>query len=197
VIEVLFSSSTAWQSHLIRCFSHSPFSHVDVVMPDGNLLGASNSPDAPVIEGNPSGVAIRPFDYQDFYIRRLAKLEVPRDAKLPAAEVESNFYQLLRSQLGKPFDSAALHAMFGDAMLLERDWTAADAWFCSEDFIWALHNAGFFPYELIVPKSRVSPADSLLIIGPYIVNPDELWQPIPGLTLGPREHMVFHKDGME
>jgi hypothetical protein len=58
MIEVLFSSSTAWQSHLIRCFSHSQFSHVDVVMPDSNLLGASNSPDAPVIEGNPAGHSI-------------------------------------------------------------------------------------------------------------------------------------------
>jgi hypothetical protein len=197
VIEVLFSSSTAWQSHLIRCFSHSQFSHVDVVMPDSNLLGASNSPDAPVIEGNPSGVAIRPFDYQQFYVRRLAKLEVPRDAKLKAAEVESNFSQLLRSQLGKPFDSSAMHAMFGDAMMLERDWTEAKAWFCSELMIWALHNAGFFPYELMVPKTRVSPADSLLILGPYITNPDEFWQPIPGLTLGPKEHMVFNRDGME
>jgi hypothetical protein len=191
VIEVLFSSSPAWQSHLIRCFSHSQFSHVDVVMPDGNLLGASNSPDAP------GGVAIRPFDYQPFFVRRLAKLEVPRDVKLSAAEVESNFYQLLKSQLGKPFDNAALHAMFGDAMVLERDWTAADMWFCSEFFIWGLHNAGFFPYELIVPKSRVSPADSLLIVGPYISNPNELWQPIPGVTLGPKEHMVFSRDGME
>jgi hypothetical protein len=46
---------------------HSPFSHVDFVLSDGNLLGASDQgPHSPVITGNPCGVAIRPSDYQVF-----------------------------------------------------------------------------------------------------------------------------------
>ena len=72
LIKLQFSRSTELVSRLIAMACRSPFSHVDIVLPDGNLLGASDSPDAPVLEGNPKGVAIRPPNYQPFAIRRQA-----------------------------------------------------------------------------------------------------------------------------
>lgn len=174
--------------------SHSPFSHVDIVLPDGTLIGSSDSPDAPVIRGNPRGVAVRPQGYQEFDIRRIAKIEVPPNVYLKPEEIEQNFYLLLESQIGKPFDSAAMHAMLGDTVIKAMDWHEAEAWFCSEYLIWSLHNARFFPYELVVPKNRVSPADSLLIMNPYMINLQEFWERIPGIVLGQREKLVFQRD---
>jgi hypothetical protein len=67
-INLLFNKN--WGSGLIRRANHSPFSHVDMVMKDGTLIGASDSPNAPCIHGNKRGVAQRPFDYQEFSYRR-------------------------------------------------------------------------------------------------------------------------------
>ena len=71
-LAIQFSTSKAWQSAVIRTVTHSPFSHVSIVLPDGTLLDSSDSPDAPVISGNPRGVAIRPSDYEAFGIKRQA-----------------------------------------------------------------------------------------------------------------------------
>jgi hypothetical protein len=95
MIHLLFSTSTAWQSAVIRRICHSPFSHLDVVLPDGNLLGSSDSPKAPHIEGNPRGVAVRPPEYQEFGIRRLAKVRVGESAS-------KMFIELVRSHWASP-----------------------------------------------------------------------------------------------
>lgn len=107
-ISLQFSTSTAWQSAIIRILCGSPFSHVDLVLPDGNLLGASDSPEAPVIEGNPHGVAIRPPAYQEWGLSCTATLLTNNaDAIIAAA----------KTQLGKPFDNAALHSFLVDPLL--------------------------------------------------------------------------------
>src|SRR3954449_1623410 len=123
MIRLQFSRSTELVSLLIAKACRSDFSHVDAVLEDGNLLGASDSPKAPYIEGNPGGVAIRPPDYQPFAIRRIANVYVP-------ARVEARFDELMRSQLGEPFDSHAMHAVFKPDNMGNRDWKDASAWFC-------------------------------------------------------------------
>lgn len=168
-IQLQFSTSTEMSSAIIRRVSHSPFSHVDVVMDWGDsLLGASNSPKAPITEGNASGVALRPKDYQVFGIRRIARIAVP-----PAAETK--FYELVHSQLGKPFDDGALYAFLSPDVSVERDWREADKWFCSELVTWALEQAGAWPYEILVSKNRVSPADLLLMVNPLVANAKTFW----------------------
>src|SRR6266705_4849240 len=97
-------------SKAIRCLGHTYFSHADLLLPpfefEGKtyidcLLGASNNPGAPIIYGNPRGVAVRPSDYQSFGIRRRMILKTDRaDAILAFAY----------AQVGKPFDSGALSA---------------------------------------------------------------------------------------
>lgn len=113
-LSLQFSTSTEWQSAIIRTLCGSPFSHVDIILPDGNLLGASGSPDAPVIEGNPGGVAIRPPDYQKFGLRCTATITTDKAGAIIAAA---------KSQLGKAFDNSALYSFLVDPLLPEdRTW---------------------------------------------------------------------------
>jgi len=155
VIQLEFSTSLTWQSLVIRKCCHSPFSHVDLVHERG-LLGASD----------PGGVALRPFNYQKFGIRRRATIATP---------LASRIMELVLSQVGKPFDGEALIAFMEDT---PRDWRTPDKWFCSELIVWAFEEAGFFCYKLVVPKNRVSPADLLLILNPAI-DADKFHLPLP------------------
>lgn len=179
-IHFQFSTSTAWQSAVIRKLCHSPFSHIDLLLEDGNLLGASDHPDAPVIEGNPRGVAIRPPDYQEFGIRRVAILKTDRYDRVT---------ELSRSQLGRPFDGGALYDFISDLFPGARDWRFPDSWFCAELFAWVLEESGFWRRSFIWPKNRVSPTDLLLALSldDRFVNADTFWQPIEGVKLGPKE----------
>jgi hypothetical protein len=165
------STSQAWQSAIIRRLCHSPFSHMDYVVPEG-LLGASD----------PGGVAIRPLNYQAFGIRRRAVITCSADCWL-------RFDAAMRSQLGKPFDDKALHAFLSDPddeVSEARDWRSLDQWFCSELIAWSLEQAGLWPFDLIIAKNHISPPDLLLLINPYI-DTKSFWAPIPGLVLGARE----------
>jgi hypothetical protein len=49
MIKLQFSRSTELVSLLIAKACRSQFSHVDAVLDDGNLIGASDSPNVPVI----------------------------------------------------------------------------------------------------------------------------------------------------
>ena len=144
-----FSTSHAWQSEIIRFMCHSPFSHVDVIVPDPprphGCLGASD----------PGGVMIRPGDYQKFKTRRRATI---------VTEKAGAIIDLIQSQIGKPFDPKAMKAVLSSE---PRDWRDPSAWFCSELVVWALERAGFFSH-LIVPKNRVTPADLLLLLNNWI-----------------------------
>lgn len=168
MIKLQFSRSTEIVSSLIALACKSQFSHVDAIIDGVGLLGASDSPKAPVIEGNPNGVAIRPFDYQPFAIRRIAHLHTT-DA------IEAKFYEVLRSQIGEPFDTAAMHAVFSSRPDTGRNWQDAGAWFCSEYKAWSLMQAGFFPFAPLISKDRVTPPDLLLMISFAVANAETFW----------------------
>jgi len=180
MIRLQFSRSTELVSLLIAKACRSPFSHVDAVLEDGNLLGASDSPNAPFVSGNPGGVAIRPPNYQPFAIRRIAHVYVPQ-------RVETRFYDLLHSQLGEPFDNSAMHAVFSGNISDPRDWKDESAWFCSELKAWCLEEAGALDVPPLISKNRVTPPDLLLIISHLVSNAETFWEPIPRLVLGPNE----------
>jgi hypothetical protein len=176
MIKLQFSMSTEASSALIGRITHSPFSHVDAVLPPdskyaGALLGASNSPNALVLDGNPNGVAIRPPNYQPFLRRHIAELNA-------TPEVERDFYDIALSQLGKPFDNAALHAFLDGAPHTGRDWREDDAWFCSEHHAWSLEKAKWFPFEIIVSKDRIAPPDLLLLSNWGLANSSTFWTPL-------------------
>ena len=145
MITLQYSTTNQWQSHIIRVMCHSIFSHVDYVMSDGRLLGSSDG-----------GVAIRKPDYEAFLRRQ--RLTIVTEKK-PAIEAS------LLSQIGKAFDDGALHSFLRvDHM---RDWRDTGSWFCSELIMWAFEKSDFFPYDLPVSISRITPNDSLLIFNPY------------------------------
>ena len=122
----------------IRAFSHGPFSHVDAVMPDGNLLGARSDE----MEGVAAGVQIRTPGYADF--------SAIKHVVLPTiVECEGAFYDFLKTQIGKPYDHSAI---LGFA--LDRDWRQSDSWFCSELVAAALEQAGYFSFASPLRQTR-------------------------------------------
>jgi|GEM_PF-532454 len=178
-ISMMFNKN--WGSALIRRACHSPFSHVDMLMKDGTLLGASNSPFAPFIHGNPCGVASRPMDYQKFAYRRQMIL---------ATERADDIRRLWSTQLGKGYDNSAIRDFASDKFPGQRDWRLNDSWFCAEGVVWAMETGHFWgPEPLRWPKNRVSPTDILMmcIHDPRWLNRDTFWKPIPGLVLGEGE----------
>lgn len=185
-LTIRFSTSSSkasnWASAAIRRLNHSPFSHVDYLLPDGNCLGASDQgPNSPCIKGNPQGVAIRPPNYQTFGYRR--------DMILKTDLADAIITHTLM-QLGKPFDSSALWDFLADDFPGERDWKDPDSWFCAELKAATMDMGGLFgPRKLMWPKNRVSPTDLLLLLmfDERWINRDSFWAPIEKLTLDPGE----------
>lgn len=141
-----FSTDNDIGSFLIRFGTRSDWSHVDAVLPDGSLLGALPQ----------DGVQIRPPNYAPL----TASLTVSLDT-----DCETQFYEILKSQIGKPYDwRAVVSFAFGD-----RDWQEADSWFCSELQVWAIMQCGFFKAPLLIPTDRISPRDQLLLFSPWFV----------------------------
>jgi len=167
-IQFQFSTTDHPISGLIRVFTHSEFSHVDAVIMPGfptlenltpnpyGLLGASN-PGYP----DPGGVQLRAPNYHKMIKRRRITLMTDKADKI---------VELLASQIGKEFDEEALVRALDTN---PRNWRLKNKWFCAELVLWALEEAGFFPYPLVGTKNRVTPGDLLLILNPYY-DPVEL-----------------------
>lgn len=176
-----------WQQKAFVDFSlwicrltHSPFSHVDMLTDDGHLLGSSNNPTAPVVSGNPCGVAIRPFDYQRFAVRRDVIMKVTADEK-------KAFVDFTTAQVGKPFDADALKpSTFLSAEFHNRDWRKGDKWFCAELMARATEEALLLDWDIPGIKNRVTPADLILILAP-LFDFEECFKPIKGLEMEPWE----------
>ena len=149
----------------IRLLTRSQFSHCDVDVGYG-LLGASNTPDSIILKGNPNGngVCVRPYAYQKFGRRHQAVIKTP----LAPYILEKGL-----SQLGKPFDQAALYAIFAP-WLRSRVWYDPSSWYCAELVLWALdgehgpNKQRFFPYELAIERNIVTPEDLVLITNPFM-----------------------------
>jgi|SRR5215831_15739555 len=168
-------------SWVIRKACHSPFSHMDFVLPgtEGYLLGSSNmGAGSPHVTGNPCGVAVRPSNYQPWGARRRMIIRTDKaDAILTAA----------MTQLGKPFDNSALYQFIGKWPT--RDWRDHGQWFCAELCLWATETGNYWNRKLIWPKNRGSPTDYLLLFlfDDNFVNWETFWEPVPGLQLDPGE----------
>lgn len=173
-----------WGSSLIRRTNHSPFSHIDIMLEDGNLLGASHNPAAPTVaaypRSNPCGVAVRPPEYQRFRYRRQMVISTHHADDVRAIAL---------TQLGKDFDGGSLKEFISDKFPGNRDWRLDNHWFCAELVAFCLEVADVFNGPLPWPKNRVSPTDLLLLFltDQRWVNRDTFWMPIPGLMLGEGE----------
>ena len=158
IITLQFSTSTEWSSAVIRRLLHSEFSHADYVMAGAGLFGASD----------PGGVCLRSFNYQVFGCRHNATLHATQ-------AIAERFHEIILAETGAAFDNDALWSFLSSD---RPPWRQRGKWVCSELICYALEAAGFFPYPLIVQKNRVSPADLLLLLNPYI-DVDAFLTPLP------------------
>lgn len=145
-IRLQYSTESGIGSALIRWWTDSRWSHVDAVLPDGSLLGAR--PDYPV--GGQTGVQIRPANYAAFTGRLVVQVETPRaDA----------FYNVLRRQIGKPYDTAGVLDFVFDQ---DGNVLTPHGFFCDALMIAPAEWVRVFPHRLAVPFRKIAPGASLL-----------------------------------
>jgi uncharacterized protein YycO len=132
VITLQFSYQDKILSRMIRWITWSEYSHVDFVMPNGQLLGA-----------RADGVRIRRPEGRYHFIR--AEIDAP-DSVLDSA----------LSQVGKPYDFTAIIGF-----LFRRNWQRQDAWYCAELVSWAFCESGV-TLLTCSDHHRITPRDILL-----------------------------------
>lgn len=148
MIKLQFSTDDEPHSVLICAFEHGDFSHVDVVLDDGRLLGAR----VDALGAPAAGVQIRAADYKEFSAKKIVTLGANEGQT-------AKFLDFLHQQIGKPYD---LKGIIG--FVIGRDWRSPNSWFCSELVGAALEDAGVFKFDLSVKENKLTPADLLLAI---------------------------------
>jgi uncharacterized protein YycO len=135
------------------------FSHVDILLPNGNLLGARDDS----VGGQLSGVWIRRPNYVT-WIRRVV-IEIPcSDAQAATA------YAFANAQVGKPYDTTAILAFIAG-----RNWREPDSWFCSELFMASVETAGICD-QLYSPVNKIMPTPAALVataLGGVVIEHEE------------------------
>lgn len=160
-IRLRFARKTGCLARLIRLLGGGPYTHVDAVMPDGMLFGASAH----------GGVQARAADYAPVTGALVASIAVtPRQ--------ERDFWRFLQDHEGDPYDEVAFWGFVtGRAIHEEGRWT------CSELPARALEDAKVFPRRLVFPASRISPSALLLAVG---VLPHVTFRVEPQVPAAPR-----------
>lgn len=145
---IQFSAQRLIGSATIRHFTWSPYSHVDLVLPNGLLLGARAT----------RGVALySPHEVENSRVAAYSVATNPRqqEAILRAA----------RTQIGKPYDWGGVLGL----ALRSRRWQDDDSWFCSELVTWAFEQAGV-PLLRTADAWRITPRD--LLLSPHLIASD-------------------------
>lgn len=156
MITLQFIGQHDFLSRAIGWFSAGHLSHVDVVMPNGGLLGArsdhyrSRAGDTSLEV--PAGVRIRPANYVGH------PKTVVRFSIAATTDQEKTFYDFLSRQIGRPYDYEAILGF-----VFNRDWRETDSWICSELVMAALEKAKLIP-ELYLAANRISPVAAALAI---------------------------------
>ena len=133
-VTIRFSTQDTFFSKLIRLFTWSNWSHVELVL-DGRTFGAR-------AEG---GVQWRDAEELPYHKYIDFVMKVPDE-----------FMGILTSQEGKEYDFVALAGG-----VIRRDWQDPNKWFCSELIAWALEQAGVICVQKL---NRVSPRELCLIL---------------------------------
>lgn len=133
-VRIQLSTERSVGSAFIRWYTWSAWSHVDFVLPGGNLLGARMN----------GGVQVRPPGYARF----------THTLQLEAPDAPDTVYDRALEQVGKPYDIGAIAGMG-----LRRDWRDPLKWFCSELTAWAFE-AESFPMLRTSDVYRVTPRDN-------------------------------------
>ena len=162
-LELSFVTEASLGSQAIRWFTHSDFSHVDIITPDGYRIGARS--DHPVWAPDPldgrglhlhAGVQKRFVNYAEFTLDCRLRIECS-EAQTHGA------YRWLHTQLGKPYDKHGLFSSF----LFDRPvpWWDERMWWCSE--LATVFVATALGKPCRTPASRVSPNDCYIYAGAF------------------------------
>lgn len=127
-------------SAAIRRQTWSAFSHVEFITDDMKALGAHH-------EG---GVQIRALDSDKFTKEEWYAIPCTNDQKIAAMT-------FALQQVGKPYDTEAI---FG--MLVRKDWSNSNAWFCSELVTAACLHAGIIILHITDNVDRITPRDDYM-----------------------------------
>jgi hypothetical protein len=153
IVMQFVGNHTSLGSKVIEWFSHSDYSHVDSVLPDGRLLGARSDK----IMGIAPGVQIRPSIYVELEHDLITRVNIPC-----TDQQEKLYYEFVKSQIGKPYDKTAIFAF-----IVDRDWTEPDSWFCSELNSAATMHCGLFKH-LACPRNKIDPGDLIFLISSIV-----------------------------
>lgn len=137
---LIFSTNNMIGSVLIRFGTWSRFSHVDLIMPDGQTVVGSTA-----LAG---GVHEYPLKDRIAESRSWAIYECDADGDLVA--------KFARSQIGKAYDWLGCIGI-----AFHRDWQGGDKWFCSELSEWCLAQAKFPLVNPDLRLNRVTPETQL------------------------------------
>jgi hypothetical protein len=121
------------------------FSHVTTLLPNRREVIDSRSDH---VCGVPPGVEVRPLESlngSDVVWRTL------RASRVQACAC----YEMLFSQLHKPYDFAGIFGFASDS-LIDRNWRDERAWFCDELAVWSWEKVGIIPI-LTLPAYRITP----------------------------------------
>jgi hypothetical protein len=148
---IVFSlvTSSGFVAAAIRQCTHSQYSHVEWLMPDGRRLGA-----------RADGVKIRAADYAKFSRELRIQVEVYE----PQYRAFEDF---MRLQLGKPYDFVAI-AGFVAPPVRRVDWKEDSHWFCSELMGRGAELIGVYNGTApLLPYNGMSPGDFGLVTRPF------------------------------
>lgn len=132
MVTILFSRRVHPGSWLIRAVTWSEWSHVELVLPDGRLLGAAA----------PHGVVYDTLENRLSIASEVAMMQLPGDEDAALAWAVQ--------QLGRPYDWLGVAGVG-----LHRDWEEDDRWFCSEFVAAAMKVSGYEPYRPVVMRRLV------------------------------------------
>lgn len=167
LIRLQFVGARDLSSRVIAWYGHGlPVSHVDIVEPNGDLLGARSDS----VGGQPPGVRVRPPGYAEWAFRLRVSLPC-------TDEVERRAHEFWRSQVGKPYDTRGLLGRF----FVGRDWRSPDSWWCSELAARGLERdvSGYFTHALVSNSGGIDPADLVLVLSALVDVPLDLAAPAP------------------
>lgn len=129
-------------SDLLAWFGAGDFSHVDIVLDKGLLLGARSDS----IGGKPPGVQIRPPGYDPKWTKQVI-ISIPC-----TLEQQHTAETFALGQVGKAYDKLAIVGF-----AVGRDWRDDTEWFCSE--LGARYGEiGGVWSELYTPANKVEPS---------------------------------------
>ena len=143
-MKVLFCTSTLPGAVLIRAVTWSSWSHVALVLDNGNVIEATY----PKVREVPLEIILH--NHKKWVI-----VDIPTDD-------DKLIEEYARSQVGKPYDITALLGI-----LVHRQWTDEDSWFCSELVANSFTKGGFslFREETI---HRITPQNLWMLNYPII-----------------------------